>query len=187
LGDHHSASGSGSTPTPATPGPITVGAGSLVYGVTMSNAIVQATPPAGYNNLRTMSDASLWTDGESVVQNSAGSVNPQWTWQFSAQRPGTWLGTLLALNPIVSQPPPPHVTDNIGATNPTSKDVTVTVPNQPPVAGFTQSCNLLACNFTSTSSDPDGSIASYSWTFGDGATSATQNPSHSYGTGGTYT
>ena len=79
------------------------------------------------------------------------------------------------------------MTDNLGATNSTSKDVTVTVANQPPVAGFTQSCNLLACNFTSTSSDPDGPIASYSWTFGDGATSATQNPSHSYGTGGTYT
>src|SRR5437879_2091663 len=75
-------------------------------------------------------------------------------------------------------------TDNQGATNSTSKSVTV---NRTPVANFTSSCSLPACNFTSTSSDPDGSIASYSWTFGDDATSATQNPSHSYGTGGTYT
>jgi len=76
------------------------------------------------------------------------------------------------------------VTDNQGATNSTSKNVTV---NRPPVADFTYSCSLLACNFTSTSSDPDGPIASYSWTFGDNATSAAQNPQHSYATGGTYT
>src|SRR5260221_3356885 len=47
------------------------------------------------------------------------------------------------------------------------------------------SCSALSCNFTSTSSDPDGSIASYSWTFGDGATSTLQNPSHTYTETGT--
>jgi PKD repeat protein len=55
------------------------------------------------------------------------------------------------------------------------------------VANFTFSCSLLACNFTSTSSDPDGPIASYSWTFGDATSSTLQNPSHTYATGGTYT
>src|SRR5207247_193522 len=44
------------------------------------------------------------------------------------------------------------------------------------------------CSFTSTSSDPDGSIASYRWTFGDGSAAVTtQNASHTYGAGGTYT
>ncbi|HEV8380340.1 MAG TPA: PKD domain-containing protein [Gemmatimonadales bacterium] len=76
------------------------------------------------------------------------------------------------------------VTDNKGATGTTSKSVTV---NQPPVATFTFSCNGLTCSFTSTSSDPDGSIAAYSWTFGDGGTSTAQNPSHTYAQGGTYT
>jgi len=64
--------------------------------------------------------------------------------------------------------------------------VTVTAPNQPPTANFTFSCSGLTCSFTSTSSDPDGSIASYSWTFGDGGTSTAQNPSHSYAAGGSY-
>src|SRR5206468_6998016 len=58
---------------------------------------------------------------------------------------------------------------------------------QPPTAAFTSSCTALTCSFTSTSSDPDGSIAAYSWTFGDGATSTAQNPSHTYAAGGTYT
>jgi len=62
----------------------------------------------------------------------------------------------------------------------------VSAPNQPPTANFTSSCTGLSCNFTSTSSDPDGSVASYSWTFGDGTTSTAQNPSHSYAAGGTY-
>src|SRR2546426_3464853 len=79
------------------------------------------------------------------------------------------------------------VTDNQGATSaPTSKSVTVTAPNQPPTANFTSSCSGLTCYFTSTSNDPDGSIASYSWAFGDGGTSAAQNPSHTYATGGRY-
>jgi PKD repeat protein len=78
-------------------------------------------------------------------------------------------------------------TDNQGATNAKSKSVTVTAPNQPPVAAFTPSCNGLSCSFTSSSSDPDGSITAYSWTFGDGGTSTAQNPSHTYGAGGTYT
>jgi len=79
------------------------------------------------------------------------------------------------------------VTDNQGATSaPTSKSVTVTAPNQPPTANFTSSCSALTCDFTSTSSDPDGSIASYSWAFGDGGTSIAQNPSHTYATGGRY-
>jgi PKD repeat protein len=55
------------------------------------------------------------------------------------------------------------------------------------VAGFTKSCANLTCNFTDTSTDPDGSIASRSWSFGDGGTSTETNPSHAYAAGGTYT
>ncbi len=78
------------------------------------------------------------------------------------------------------------VTDNGGATNSVAHAMTVTPPNQPPVAAFTSSCSALTCAFTSTSSDVDGSISAYSWTFGDGATSTVQNPSHTYAANGTY-
>src|SRR5207249_10198385 len=79
------------------------------------------------------------------------------------------------------------VTDNQGGTGTTSHGVTVAQPNQPPTAAFTSSCSGLTCSFTSTSSDPDGSISACSWTFGDGAPSTSQNPSHTYGAGRTYT
>ncbi|MER7719267.1 PQQ-dependent sugar dehydrogenase [Streptomyces flaveolus] len=46
----------------------------------------------------------------------------------------------------------------------------------------------LAVTFSAAgSSDPDGDTLSYSWTFGDGATSTTANPSHTYSANGQYT
>src|SRR5207247_7178867 len=60
-------------------------------------------------------------------------------------------------------------------------------PTPLPYPALFPSCTALTCSFTSTSSDPDGSISAYSWTFGDGATSTAQNPSHTYAAGGTYT
>jgi serine protease len=59
--------------------------------------------------------------------------------------------------------------------------------NQPPVAAFTYTCSGLTCQFTDGSSDPDGSISSRSWAFGDGTTSTATNPSKTYSAGGTYT
>ena len=59
--------------------------------------------------------------------------------------------------------------------------------NTPPVASFTSSCTDLNCSFTDTSTDSDGTIAGWAWDFGDGATSAAQNPSHTYAAGGTFT
>jgi len=56
----------------------------------------------------------------------------------------------------------------------------------PPVANFTSSCTDLACNFTDQSTDSDGSIASRSWDFGDGASSSQRNPAHSYTAAGTF-
>ena len=59
--------------------------------------------------------------------------------------------------------------------------------NEPPVASFTFSCTYLACTFADTSTDTDGEIVAWSWTFGDGGTSNEQNPTHTYGEAGTYT
>ncbi len=63
--------------------------------------------------------------------------------------------------------------------------------NQPPVAGITPSTLRgtapLAVNFSgSSSSDPDGSITAYAWTFGDGASATGVSTSHTYATPGSY-
>jgi PKD repeat protein len=61
-------------------------------------------------------------------------------------------------------------------------------PNLPPTAAFTSSCTAGACSFdASTATDSDGSIASYSWDFGDStAVGSGVTPAHSYTTSGTY-
>ena len=63
--------------------------------------------------------------------------------------------------------------------------------NQPPVAnaGPAQSAQTLtSLTFNgSGSSDPDGTIASYAWTFGDGGSASGMTVSHSYASAGTYT
>ena len=60
--------------------------------------------------------------------------------------------------------------------------------NQPPTASFTYNCDELACNFDGTgSTDPDGTIVSYSWNFGDGATATGATASHTYQADGSYT
>ncbi|MCL1634416.1 M20/M25/M40 family metallo-hydrolase [Luteimonas sp. SX5] len=58
--------------------------------------------------------------------------------------------------------------------------------NTPPVANFTAAPSGLTVQFTDTSTDSDGSIASRSWNFGDGGTSTAANPSHAYAAAGSY-
>lgn len=61
-------------------------------------------------------------------------------------------------------------------------------PNVAPTAAFTKSCTNLTCSFNASgSTDPDGTIVLYAWTFGDGSTGSGVTPSHCYATAGTYT
>jgi PKD repeat protein len=61
--------------------------------------------------------------------------------------------------------------------------------NIPPEAGFRQVVDRFSnkVDFTDESSDQDGSIASYSWDFGDNSgTSTSRNPTYTYAAAGTY-
>jgi len=58
--------------------------------------------------------------------------------------------------------------------------------NNPPTANFSFTTSGLTASFTDSSSDSDGTIASHSWTFGDGGTSTAASPSHTYAAAGTY-
>lgn len=69
---------------------------------------------------------------------------------------------------------------------------TSTPTNQPPVAKAsatpTSGVAPLAVQFSSSgSSDPEGGALTYAWTFGDGQSSTSANPSHTYQNSGSYT
>lgn len=80
------------------------------------------------------------------------------------------------------------VTDNRGATASASASVAVVKPNDPPTAVIASVATGLSVTFDgSGSSDPDGSIASYAWDFGDHSTSTEAAPVHVFAAAGTYT
>jgi PKD repeat protein len=96
-------------------------------------------------------------------------------------KPGTYTGKVTA-------------TDDEG--NKTVKEVTVTVTApgvQPPTvdasADVTSGPARLTVAFNATGTDPDGpeDELTYKWEFGDGAVQYVQNPTHTYGTKGSYT
>jgi alpha-tubulin suppressor-like RCC1 family protein/Tol biopolymer transport system component/chitodextrinase len=80
------------------------------------------------------------------------------------------------------------VTDNGGAT--ASRTKTLTLPlNLEPTADFSTNGTLevgRTISFTDASSDTDGTIASWSWSFGDGGTSSSRNPTHVYSAAGAF-
>ena len=80
--------------------------------------------------------------------------------------------------------------DTVNNTNSTT--IHVNVVNNPPVASFTASKTSVYARETiifnaSRSYDPDGSIVSYSWDFGDGSSGSGVTISHAYSSSGTYT
>ncbi|MFZ4893545.1 PKD domain-containing protein [Plantibacter sp. Mn2098] len=79
------------------------------------------------------------------------------------------------------------VTDNQGATGTLQHPITVVAPNVLPTASFTATPMNLSVQFDASASvDSDGTIASYAWDFGDGATGTGVNPVHVYATAGTF-
>ena len=80
------------------------------------------------------------------------------------------------------------VTDNRGGSATVTRQVTAIAPNVLPTAVFSESVNDLAVAVdASASSDPDGTIASYAWDFGDGSTGSGKTASKTYTAAGTYT
>jgi len=87
------------------------------------------------------------------------------------------------------------VTDDDGATNTSTRTIQVSatpVVNNLPTASFTATPTsgqaALAVSFNASgSSDSDGSIVAYAWSFGDGGSSSGVTANHTYNSAGTYT
>ena len=110
-----------------------------------------------------------------------------WTWDFGDGNASTEQNPSHVYAAVGSYTVTLTATDDDGANDVVSQQVSVAEPNQPPVAGLTYACTGLSCDFTDTSTDSDGTVSTYQWSFGDGWSSSGENPSHVYQAPGTYT
>jgi len=107
------------------------------------------------------------------TDNDLGSVLT-YSWDFGDGAPVT---TMDVIHTFPATAPFTHrvtltVTDNAGATDTISRDVTVTAPSGGAIADFTVACAALTCTFTNTSTLL-GAMVTFLWEFGDNETSTT--------------
>lgn len=148
--------------------PPTAGVTATASGLTASADGGTSTDPDG-----TIATYSYkWGDGTTATTGSAATA----THAYAAA--GTYTVTLT-------------VTDNDGATATATTSVSVIKANVAPTAAFTSTtAGLVASVNGSTSTDSDGTVASYTWKWGDGAANTTgtaASASHTYPASGTYT
>ncbi|MEY2848657.1 MAG: hypothetical protein RI885_1322 [Actinomycetota bacterium] len=81
------------------------------------------------------------------------------------------------------------VTDNAGAATTVSREVVTTeVPNAAPVSSFVATSTGLSASLDASASvDPDGTIVSWTWTFGDSTTGSGRTTTHAYAAAGSFT
>ncbi|MDZ4811465.1 MAG: PKD domain-containing protein [Pseudomonadota bacterium] len=102
---------------------------------------------------------------------------------------GDYNGMDMQLNDIMA-----IYTDNRDETGGTAESVDAyvkggfsgVVGNVAPSANYSFTTSGLTANFTDSSTDSDGTIASRSWNFGDSTTSTSTNPSKTYSAAGSY-
>jgi RHS repeat-associated protein len=134
--------------------------------------------------------------GQAVQFNGGGSFDPDgsiagYAWNFgdggtgSGAAPFHTYATAGTYNVVLT------VTDNLGAQGSASTTATAATPNQPPVANaggpYSGNSGTSIQLNGSASYDPDGTIATYQWTFGDGINGTGLAPAHTYSSAGTYT
>ncbi|MDP4130059.1 MAG: PKD domain-containing protein, partial [Bacteroidota bacterium] len=184
IASYHWDFGNGTTFDGATPPPQVYGTGSFPVTLTITTnggctASTSGTVKVG--SIQPVSDftaSPLTACVNTPIQftdKSTGGAN-QWFWDFgdgnsstlqnpanSFQKPGTFIVKLTAYND--------------GCYQPTPKTVNITINN--PLADFSYSFD---CTNSNNFSFKDGSTGplTWAWDFGDGGTSAAQNPTHSF-------
>ena len=159
------------------------GIGTFTQRVTVGNALpiaaFSATPTAGTAPVQVS-----FTDGST---DSDGTVD-EWAWDFGDGATSADRNPSHTYKQAGSYQARLTVTDNDDGL---SVEATRTIEvNARPSASFTASSLTgpapFEPTFTATATDPDGSIASYAWDFGDGTTDSGESVSHRYTAPGTY-
>ncbi|MCW2527025.1 MAG: hypothetical protein JWM76_1885 [Pseudonocardiales bacterium] len=169
--------------------------GQLVFGTQTATTVAARsliTSSAAYNDgkwhhvVATQSAAGmkLYVDSQPVASNTqsaAQSYSGFWrigggsSWAGSS---GFFAGTIDEAAIYPNELTPAQIGTHFGSS---------TAGNLTPLGAFTTSVANLAVSFNAgASTDPDGTIASYAWNFGDGATASGVTASHTYAVAGSY-
>lgn len=174
-------------------------AGQLVFGVS-SGGVKTVTSPAAYNNgqwhhvVGTVGagGTTLFVDGAQVATraDATGAAVYQGFWRVGGDTLSTSWPTKPTSNSLagsldeVAVYPAPLSAAAVLAHYQLGKGI---VPNQAPAAAFGSStANLTASFDAAASTDPDGTITSYAWAFGDGTNGTGATVAHPYAAAGTY-
>ncbi len=172
--------------------------GKVSFGV-YSGGAKTITSPAGYNDGKwhlvdaalSSSGMALYLDGQLIGRDASVTTGDHYDgfWRIGGDTLSTWpaAGSSGYLAGAIDEV----------ATYPralTSADVASrfragggTLPNTAPTAAFTSTAQGLKASFDgSGSADPDGTVKSYAWTFGDGTTGTGATPTHTYAAPGSY-
>jgi PKD repeat protein len=159
---------------------------------TATKTVLNRLPTASFTE-----SANTVLTGETIVFNASQSYDPDGTivnylWDFGDGTNTTGEVVNHSYDDDGNYTITLTVTDDDGATNSTSS--LITVLNRPPFADFVYSPESPIVGETvtfnaSSSYDVDGSIANYTWDFGDGNVTTTTNPiiTHAYSSYGNYT
>ena len=155
--------------------------------------------PAAANQVPTANPGGPYsaTVGTPVTFDGSGSIDPDgsitsYAWTFGDGSSGSGIQPSATYANAGSFTVTLTVTDDRGASSqPVTTTVTVNVGQQPPTASpggpYAGTINQQVAFDGTGSSDPDGSVVSYAWRFGDGNSGTGPTPTHIYTTGGAFT
>lgn len=150
---------------------------------TIANTVqVNPLPQAAFTpNDECLNDSVFFHDASSV---NGGSI-ASWSWDLGngnisfAQNPILVYNTPGAYNVVLT------ITSDQGCTSVLSDTLNI-YPMPTAAFNFTQGCIGTSIPFVDQSTVGFGNIVSWNWNFGDGTTSTSQNPQHSFTTAGNY-
>ncbi len=152
--------------------------------VTQTVTVTEAGPSASFSKSIVNTYGPL-TVNFTDTSNSLNGNSTTWSWTFGD---GSTSSAQSPQHIYLSVPTTTQYTIQLVVTTPfgvsSSVTQTVTVTEAGPSASFSKSIvntyGPLTVNFTDTSNSLNGNSTTWSWTFGDGSTSNTQNPQHVY-------
>lgn len=145
-------------------------------------ALAQATPYFDANTYGACSPATI-----SFSNNSTGVIRSVY-WTFGNGQTSVFLDPSTIYSNPGKYPVKLTITDTNGATYSLTKHINIYKDPTPKfTANTTSICERTPIFFTNQSTGGDTTLASNFWDFGDGNTSYTTNPSHSYTNASTYT